>query len=112
MITAILAFLLTSIAIFAQDSALAAAPAAAEAAAFGLSDKIIDVIFIIAAWYAAAGTLWNGIVILIAAFVKKTPGDSDDKAIDKFYASKPYKFVAWFFSWGDYIGEFITKLKK
>jgi hypothetical protein len=95
-------------AIFAQDSA----PAAAEAAAFGLFDKIPDIVFIIATWYAAACTLWNGLVILIAAVVKKTPGDSDDKAVDKFYASKYYKAVAWLFSWGDYIGEFITKPKK
>jgi hypothetical protein len=55
---------------------------------------------------------FNGLVMLIAAVVKKTPGTSDDEAVDKFYASGLYKTVAWVFSWGDYIGEFVTKLQK
>jgi hypothetical protein len=99
-------------AIFAQDIAPAAPAAAATEAATGLSDTIINYALIAAVWYGAACAAFNGLVALVSTVVRRTPGDSDDKAVDKFYNTGLYKAVAWIFSWGDYIGEFITKLKK
>ncbi|MDR2674087.1 MAG: hypothetical protein LBC18_04255 [Opitutaceae bacterium] len=109
-IIALIALVLSATAaLFAAD----AVPAEAGAATgIDLSATVIAVLLKVAAWYGVACAGFNGLVTLIAAVVKKTPGASDDEAIDKLYESKPYKAVAWIFSWGDYIAELVTKLKK
>ena len=71
----------------------------------------MDILITIAAWYGVACVAFNGLSVLTSAIVKQTPGTSDDEALDRFYASPIYRAFSWFFSWGDYIGEFIAKLK-
>jgi hypothetical protein len=102
---ALVAFVLTPVAIFAQE-------AAGAESALALSSNIVDILTKVAVWYGIACAGLNGLTVLVSGIVKRTPGTSDDEAVDKFYASKPYKAVAWIFSWGDYIGELVAKLKR
>ena len=68
-------------------------------------------LFKILTWYGIACLAFNSLAALISTIVKQTPGTRDDEAVDKLYASSPYKAIAWVFSWGDYLAEFIAKLK-
>jgi hypothetical protein len=103
---------LVAILLFAPAAIFAADAATGAAGATGLPAALIESLFKVAAWYGVACAAFNGLVTLIAAVVKQSPGTSDDEAVDKVYASGPYKAVAWIFSWGDYIAEFVAKLKK
>jgi hypothetical protein len=99
---ALVALLLAPAALFAADaSSVVEIPA-----------KVIDIATKVAIWYGIVCAGLNGLTILVSGIVKQTPGTSDDEAVDKFYNSKVYKAVAWVFSWGDYIGELVSKLRK
>ena len=76
------------------------------------TENIITIITNIAAWYGIACLGFNGLAALVANIVTHTPGTTDDEAVEKFYATPLYRAIAWIFSWGDYLGELITKLKK
>ena len=76
------------------------------------TENITTIITNIAAWYGIACLGFNGLAALVSSIVKQTPGTSDDEAVEKLYASGAYKAIAWIFSWGDYLGEVIAKLKK
>jgi hypothetical protein len=99
-----------ALAVFAPAAIFAAD--AATAATADLSTRIAEIAAIVAAWYGVVCAALNGLTVLVSAIVKQTPGASDDEAVEKFYASKPYKAIAWLFSWGDLIGEWVAKLKK
>ena len=71
----------------------------------------MNTIINIAIWYGVLCAAFNGLTVLASAIVRRTPGESDDKAIDAFYQTGFYKAIAWVFSWGDYAAEFLTKIK-
>jgi hypothetical protein len=85
---------------------------AAEVESAVVPAKYIDLAFQIAAWYGAVCVAFNGLAALISTVVKRTPGQSDDEAIDKLYENGLYKLIAKVFSWGDYVAEWVAKLKK
>ncbi|EIP99326.1 hypothetical protein OpiT1DRAFT_03840 [Opitutaceae bacterium TAV1] len=76
-----------------------------------MNPEFIEKLATYAGYYGAACVAFNTLAAAISAFVKQSPSASDDAAIDKVYASKVYKAVAWIFSWGDYIAELIAKAK-
>ena len=85
---------------------------AGESSTVGGSIVSIDLLQQIAVWYGVACVFFNALTGFVSTVVKKTPGESDDAAVDKFYESKIYKMVAWVFSWGDYLAEFVVKNRK